>query len=442
MKRNSSNSIKSILDIELKKISPSDEEIKKINDYLRGFVSKISNAIKMGEIDAEIFLGGSFAKNTVVVRNGEEFSYDVDLFIRYDKKYNDKNISEITEKILNVIKLDFIKLHGSRDYFRVNASGNLGVKFYTEIIPVIKVKNPKDAFNITDLSYSHVNYIKRKIKNKKILDDIKLSKQFAYACNSYGAESYIRGFSGYGLELLTFKYGSFLKMLKEISKTKEKEKLIIDIEKHYRNKQSIMIDVNSSKLSSPIILIDPVYKQRNVLAALNDETFIRFKKHARGFLKKPSLKYFEIEKKDINKIKKDSIKKKYEFVQIELKTEKQEGDVAGSKLLKFNNFILNEIDKYFDIKDKGFIYDDKQSAKIYIVAKKEKEILISGPSIEMNNNCDSFKKAHKKTFVKNKRLFAKEKINFGLKDFIVNWKSKNNKIIKDMSVSEFKILNY
>ncbi len=439
--KSDSKKINLILKNVLERIKPSEKEIKILNDYLKKFIIKIYDDAKKKEILCELFIGGSFAKNTVVARYGEEFSYDIDLFIRYDKKYLNQNISEITENLLKNLKIDYIKLHGSRDYFRINSKNDTGLKFYIEIIPVMKVKNPKESSNITDLSYSHVNYIKKKIKNKKILDEIILAKQFAFASNCYGAESYIKGFSGYGLELLVYKYGSFYKFIKEISKLKDKEKLIIDFEKHYKNKNQIMLDINSSKLQSPIILVDPVYKQRNVLAALNEETFNRFKNYAREFLKKPGEELFELKKIDIDKIKEYSKKKKHEFIEIEIHTDRQEGDIAGSKLLKFYNLFGNELEKYFEIKDQAFFYDDKKSAKVYFSAKKKKEILIGGPNIEMKKNADEFKKVHKNYFIKNKRLFSKEKVTINLDDYAANWKEKNRKIMKDMSITDFKILN-
>jgi tRNA nucleotidyltransferase (CCA-adding enzyme) len=91
---------------------------------------------------------------------------------------------------------------------------------------VKKISKPKEAENITDLSYSHVNYIKKRIKNKKILDEIRIAKAFCYATNTYGAESYIGGFSGYAIELLVYHYGSFLKFIKAISKLDGKKEII------------------------------------------------------------------------------------------------------------------------------------------------------------------------------------------------------------------------
>src|SRR3989338_968830 len=429
--------IQSILKNVLKRISPSDAELNEIDAFLKKFLVDFEEQYKNLNLDLEVFVGGSFAKKTIVRRD----NYDIDVFVRFDKKYKNEDISRYLEKILIRMRSNFEKIHGSRDYFRIKTEA--GKHFYLEIIPVIKVKNPREAENITDLSYSHVNYIKKNVKNKELLDNIRLAKEFAYACHCYGAESYITGFSGYGLELLIFNYKSLLKFIKEIAKhkqedKKDKDKIIIDIEKHYKNKKEIMMNINSSKLASPIVLVDPVFKQRNVLAALNEETFLRFKDCCKKFLKNPSEEAFELHKKDLNEIKKKADKNKYEFILIQALTNKQEGDIAGSKLLKFYNHLSSEINRLFDIKDKGFNYNEKQDARYYFVVKSKEGILIKGPEVKMKENFESFKKAHKNYFITKGKVYSKEKVNFSLKGFFKHWKNKNADKIKDMSIVELK----
>lgn len=228
--------IKEILKEVLKNVEPPKEDLEKINNFLNNFLKKLNNKISSIKIDAEVFVGGSFAKNTLIKKQ----CYDIDIFLRFSNKYKDDEISELTGKIIKNIT-NFSLIHGSRDYFRITQSEDI----YFEIIPVIKVKNPKDAKNITDLSYSHVKYINKKLK-KNILDEVRIAKAFCHANNSYGAESYIRGFSGYGLELLIYHYKSFMGFIKAVSKAEDK--IIIDTEKQFRNKQEILINLNSSKL--------------------------------------------------------------------------------------------------------------------------------------------------------------------------------------------------
>ena len=233
---------------------------------------------------------------------------------------------------------------------------------------------------------------------------------------------------------------SFLRFIKAVKKA-NKEKIIINDEKKFKNKQEILMNLNSSKLQSPIVLIDPTHKQRNVLAALSEETFGEFQKACKKFLKNPNIKSFELKEINFEKVRKDAKKRKLDFILIETKTNKQEGDIAGSKLLKFHKYLNKEIKNSFYIKNNGFEYGDNKSSLQFFVVKNKKEILFKGPKIKDKKNVKLFKKKHKKTFSKSGRVYSKEKINFNIKKFLENWKKKNNKTIKEMSISDLRILN-
>jgi tRNA nucleotidyltransferase (CCA-adding enzyme) len=421
----SDQKINSILKKVAENSSPTKENVEIIKDSLQTFLDKLRKNLKKQKINAEVFLGGSYAKDTMIRKN----NYDIDIFIRFE---DGKNISSLTKKILKEFNAKTI--HGSRDYFQITITQDI----FFEIIPVKKVKKPKDAENITDLSYSHVKYIKKRVRTKKFLDEIRLAKVFCYANKCYGAESYINGFSGYALELLVYYYGSFIKFIKAMAKAKEK--IIIDIEKDYKSKSQVMMDVNTSKLGSPIILIDPTYKQRNAAAALSEGTFKKFQTECKDFLKHPSVKAFEYKEIDFEKLVKDT-KKKGDFVLLEVQTNRQAGDIAGSKLLKFYNHLDNEIRKFFDIKKQEFDYLGSTSAKYFFAGQNKGEISIAGPSITDRKNVARFKKKHKKTFVKVRRVFAKEKIDLILGQFVKKWEIKNKKRMKEMGIVELKIIN-
>ena len=424
--------VDSILQEIIEEVSVPKEKLKEIEENLIIFLEKIKKELKSKKVQAEVFIGGSFARKTLIKKD----HYDIDIFIRFDQKYNDKEISGMVKKILtNIKRKEVIQIHGSRDYFQIRISNDL----YFEIIPVKKIKSPKEANNITDLSYSHVKYIKSKIKSEKMLNEVKLAKAFCYAKNCYGAESYIKGFSGYSLELLIYHYKSFIKFVKAM--TKVNEKLIIDLEKDYKNKSEILLDLNASKIQSPIILIDPTYKTRNVLAALSKETFRKFQDACKGFLKHSSIKDFELENTDTKKIEMQSGKKGQEFLLLKIETNRQEGDIAGSKLLKFNNFLKKEFEHFFEIKNAGFKYSGRKTAESFFSVKKKRETISQGPKIKDVENANKFKKRHKKTFTKKGRLYAKEDIIFTAKAFFNQWKKKNSKRAREMSITHIESLN-
>ena len=229
--------MREVLEKEIGNIKPSHDEIKHIHDIVAKFLDLIKAKLK--KANADIILGGSFAKDTLIKKN----KYDIDFFIRFDyNKYYDNSyeISGILESILNqVIKKispmpKMERIHGSRDYFMINFS-NASIKLSFEIIPVLNIKNSWQAVNVTDTSPLHVEYIKNNIRrNKKLANEIRLAKAFCYASKCYGAESHIKGFSGYSLELLTSHHGSFVNLIKSFSRCNLKEKIIIDPEKFYK----------------------------------------------------------------------------------------------------------------------------------------------------------------------------------------------------------------
>jgi tRNA nucleotidyltransferase (CCA-adding enzyme) len=423
--------IKAIFNQVLKEVKPSKEEIKEINFLLNRFISKLNKKKIKNKIDLDIFIGGSFAKNTFIKKD----KYDIDIFLRFDSKYKNQDISKLTYSLLKDIQ-NLKKIHGSRDYFIVKIKENL----FFEIIPTLKIKKSKEYENITDLSYFHVGFINKKIKNEKILDEIRIAKSFCYSNKCYGAESYIKGFSGYSLELLIYHYKSFLKLIKEFSK--KNEKIIIDPNKLYKTKKEILMNLNSSKLKSPVILIDPTNKNRNALAALSYETFNNFKKICENFLKKPSINYFKKTKVNFSKIKNKIKKKNLEFILLKISTSKQEGDIAGGKLLKFYKYLKNNISEFFLIKNSGFLYEQKKDAEIFFITKSKKEVIKKGPMLKDKKNIENFKKINKECFEKKDRIYSKKIIDLNLNQFLDRWKIKNKNQIKDMNITNIKILDY
>ncbi len=137
--------INQILKNQIELIKPNKETLDKINKNSNEFVKNLKNKLKNKKIKADVFVGGSLAKKTIVKKD----RYDVDIFVRFDRKYKDEEISTLLGKIIdNNAK----KIHGSRDYYQ-----QVSNEIIMEIIPVIKIKKVNEARNITDLSYFHVN---------------------------------------------------------------------------------------------------------------------------------------------------------------------------------------------------------------------------------------------------------------------------------------------
>ena len=87
-------------------------------------------------------------------------------------------------------------------------------------------------------------------------------------------------------------------------------------------------------------------------------------------------------------------------------------DVAGAKMLKAFHFIEKSlIFNGFKITESDMLWYTSSALFYYVLEKdnlpKTKEL--SGPPLKIKIHVLSFKKSHKKTFIKNKRIFAVEK---------------------------------
>ncbi len=387
--------INKILKQQLKKISLGKNEEKELWNIANNFVREMNN----NGLRASI--GGSLAKGTLIKKKVQ----DIDVFVLFDKQDFEK-----LDDFLDKSKYKLKKLHGSRDYYQIMLENII-----LELIPVIEIKKADEAKNITDVSLMHVNYVKKKInKNKKLSDEIKLAKSFCFANDVYGAESYIQGFSGYALEVLVIAFGGFLKFIKGI-----KKKRFIDAEKQFKNEKQARKELNESKLTSPLLVIDPTYKYRNVAAGLSEKTFDKFLNSVNCFLKKPSLNWFEKKEINIKEIEKEAKKKKAQLIKLKLKTDRQEGDIAGTKMKKLFNFIINNLERKEQVVLKSeFEYSGEKEAMGYLVVKEKNEIEIKGPEKTMKEAVKKFRNIRKNrgdnVFEKGNCFYARERVD--LKD--------------------------
>jgi len=408
--------IEKILDAARKEIRPD----LKVLDDVRSIVDKINSLLKKSSLDAMCVPGGSLAKGTFL-----KDDYDIDLFIRFNPSYEDDRISDLTETVLKPLckslKAKLERVHGSRDYFQFNMQKGKKILSF-EVIPVMLVhmENYHEARNITDLSPEHVEWVKKYTsKNPKLVDDIRLAKQFCKANKVYGAESYINGFSGHILDILIIHYGSFVNLLQHFGRLSGddlKKPIIIDTEKNLVNP---LKQLNASKIT-PLIIVDPIQKDRNSAAALSKERLLMFIVASKRFLEKPDKDFFEIKEFNMENEIKDSLKsskvniKDVTVARIDIETLDGSKDVVGTKVLKVYEAMIEHSKKYgFHIiaSDWNFMSEEKRAIAYIICENKiSRDVLQQGPPVDSTANYDVFidkhKKAGHKTFVKDNMAYA------------------------------------
>jgi len=367
----------------LKKIKPSKEEEKEVKRIARGILKKIK--IK----DAKTVMGGSGAKGTWLKN-----LHDIDIYVKFNpKKYKNEEISKILKKELRKKFKKIEILHGSRDYYRIYKND-----YTIELIPIMNIKKVEEAQNITDISPFHAKWVTKFKKG----DQVRLAKAFCKANNCYGAESYMKGFSGYVLEILTIHYGSFEKLLKNMAKWKRKEYL--DPEKHG-------VKLNRSKTQSPLVLIDPVQNSRNASAALGRKKYNRIIHAAQKFLHNPTEKAFEKKELTIKELRRRAEGKK--LILLQVRPLRGKHDVVGAKLLKALEYLRKQlIMNDFKVYDYNWKWG-RRTMFWFILGEEELSEFQEheGPRLKQKEHVKNFKQKNKKfkLYKKRGRIFSKVK---------------------------------
>jgi tRNA nucleotidyltransferase (CCA-adding enzyme) len=426
-------------------VKPTEAEHIEFTKVANKLVRKIKKVAKSLNIICSPYIGGSFGKGTYL-----KGSSDVDVFMRFDKSYNDSDLSKFLEKILIDSKIKYKKQKGSRDYF----SGNYGPKDYKiefELVPNRFVTKKSEAVNSTDLSPLHVEFLRLKEKdNDELTNEIRLAKQFFKAHRLYGAESYIGGFSGHVIDILIMIYGS-LDNLIENGKSWESVKFI-DINKVYKNFDDAALKLGDDKNSS-LVIIDPIIPNRNASRALSEENYARFLLvcNRMSSLEESD---FTIVKRDFTEImenhkifcKNNNLKSVMYKISFSVKGESE--DIVGSKLKKLHGKLF----KYFSSLDFNIFCDeffiDIKGGVCLFCFDFEKTVLpnvkvLKGPKTFMTSAIVSFLKGRESQyFIKEDRICIydvrrvtdlKQVINFD-KEELQKMLSKNIDFVKGVRV--------
>jgi len=260
----------------LKKITPSEQERRKVHSKTNILVERVETAAKKAGVEATVRVEGSVAKDTWL--RGEP---DIDIFMQLP--------TSTPREALGTVCLNIAKeaTKGSRQVERFAEHPYLEAfvnSTRVNIVPCYRTK-PSEWMSATDRTPYHTDFVKPKL-NDKLRGEIRLLKLFMEGIGVYGAEIKVGGFSGYLCELLTLQYGTFVNVLNAAAAWRKP--WIVDYVAHYRGRE----DEIPKLFEEPIVVVDPVDKGRNVASAVRQQRLIELVAASRQFLKDPSEKFF------------------------------------------------------------------------------------------------------------------------------------------------------
>ncbi len=246
----------------LKKIRPTEEERKRINEIVKECTRILEERIESRNLQVEVTLQGSIAKDTWI--SGDK---NIDMFLIFSHKYSKK---ELKEYGLEIGKLSEYEIaYAEHPYVR-----NFFEGYEVDAVPAYQFK--EGIRSSVDRTPLHTKYVVQHLKDK---DQVRLLKKFTRSINVYGSDLKVQGLSGYLCELLTIKYETFYNVVTAVS--------------DWDLGQCIYLEEPPTKqFPEPLVFADPVDRGRNVAAVLSLENFAKFVYHCREFVKNPDPSYF------------------------------------------------------------------------------------------------------------------------------------------------------
>jgi len=254
----------------LREIKPSSKQITDETAFVDSILDKIN---KTPGKHVSCVIAGSFGKGTNLAD-----TKDFDIFVLYP---TDMKREEFVEAGLalgqSVFKGYFFeKAYSEHPYIR-----GIINNYKVEVVPAYKIAPGEDIISAVDRTSLHLLFI---LKNMKAVqkDEVRILKKFMKAIDCYGADTEVFGFSGYLCELLILFYGDFITLLTHSANWEPPIKFTLVKEQ----------EVNLSRFSDPLVVIDPVDQNRNVASAVSDKQLSTFIAASRSFLQHPHKEFF------------------------------------------------------------------------------------------------------------------------------------------------------
>ncbi|HJM45353.1 MAG TPA: CCA tRNA nucleotidyltransferase [Candidatus Nitrosopelagicus sp.] len=333
---------------------PNNTQRKKVDKIANQVFSLVNKEAKKQKAVVSVHFGGSYAKETWTPEK-----IDIDIFVKFKKTTSEKNFETIGKKI------GFDSLKKFKPYVRYSEHpfveadiDGVGVN----VVPCYDIKKGEWK-SAADRSTFHTEFMSEKLTGS-MKDDIRILKCFLKINGMYGAEIAKQGFSGYVCEVLVYYLGSFENVLKKISKLKNNE----------------MVGESPRKFDSPLVIIDPIDRNRNLGAAISIQNVTNFILIARNFLKENSISYFK--EKSKNKIPAELARN---TLVINFKYKKRSDDIIYGQIKRAATSLESQMNKegFNVLRSDAVAYDETNASLLFLLESLSisKNEIRTGPDV-------------------------------------------------------------
>jgi len=201
---------------------------------------------------------------------------DIDLFLLFPPDLSREKLREDGLALGRAILADPETRYAEHPYLRGTFEG-----FRVDAVPGFAVRDPSHPISPVDRTPFHQEYLAQR-ETPELVSEVRLTKQFLRTLRIYGSEARTEGFSGYLVELLTLRFGSFHRLLEAA----QGWRIPVRLSEPGAEPPRLPEDV-------ALVLADPVDPHRNVSSALSRRNLGVLIVGARGYLARPDESWFD-----------------------------------------------------------------------------------------------------------------------------------------------------
>lgn len=253
----------------LARITPSPEERAAVAALVADLEAEATEALRGLGVPGRAQVQGSIAKDTYLA--GDR---DVDCFLLLDPGFPEDRLEAVTEAVAKRVLTGARKKYAQHPYLVGRRDGA-----QVDLVPAYAVAAAGERMSAVDRTPFHTAWVREHV-DEALRGQVRLAKKWLKGVGVYGADTATAGFSGYLVEVLVVRFGSFAGLIDWLDRSASPRRIALG-DDHVQDEVSLRV------------VVDPVDPARNCAAALGDET-LEFATHAaRAYRGSPHAGFFE-----------------------------------------------------------------------------------------------------------------------------------------------------
>ena len=256
-------------------VTPAADEERALQAVVKDLEAKAQAAMAEERLPGRAAVQGSAAKGTWL-RGGA----DIDLFLLLDPAVPAQRLETAATAVGGKVLAEARKKYAQHPYLQGSFKGHA-----VDLVPAYAVAEATAKMSAVDRTPFHTAWVRGRL-DATGRGQVRLAKRWLKGVGAYGAQTALGGFSGYLVEVLVVRFGSFPALVDWLAKDAAPRRIVVPTTDGKPGPDQVKDEV------SPLVVVDPVDPARNCAAAVTAQTLASATQAAQAYRKAPDRRFF------------------------------------------------------------------------------------------------------------------------------------------------------